>query len=148
MSTLQRILSVVFLAVGLALAGVGVYMATTPAIPEAYVATAEAKITGIYSDSHTNASGKWVEDHNVVVGYAVDGVEYERPLGYYNSAMYVGDTVGIQYDTRNPGKIVSPAGRTIATVVLIVLGAAFTVFGVIAMVRPLTIRVRLYGSIR
>lgn len=140
MSRTQRIIAVVFLIVGLISLGVGAYLQFVPAIPAEYVGETQATITDIaVSYGSTTTNGRRTEHHSVLVAYEVDGKSYERELGYYATGMYTGQAVDIQYDTREPGRISAPGGRLIGVIITLVLGAVFSVLGVILLRKPVPV---------
>lgn len=140
MSRTQRIIAVVFVLVGLAALGVGAYLQLVPAIPPEFVGETQATITDIaVSYGSTNSSGRRSEQHSVLVSYEVDGKSYETTLGYYSTGMYTGQTVDIQYDTREPGRISSPGGRLFGVIITLALGLVFTVVGLILLKKPVPV---------
>ena len=140
MSKIQRIIATVFLVVGLVLLGVGAYLGLVPAIPEEFTGTTQATITEITTSHSTSTrSGRSNVRHTVLVGYEVDNQAYECALGYYDSGMAVGQAVEIQYDTRNPSTISSPAGRLIGIIICLGLGVVFAVVGVVLQFKPVPV---------
>ena len=142
MNKVQRIITIIFLVVGIVLLGIGAYLHFVPAIPPEFVGTTDATITDIdtvYSNSTSN--GRRNTHMSVLVKYEVDGKEWERELGYYETGMAVGGTVSIQYDTRDPSKISSPAGRKFGAIITLVLGAVFLVLSGVLMKVPVHVTV-------
>ena len=133
MSKQQRILAALFLGVGVMLLGLGIYMLVVPAIPQEFTGTTEAVIADIeVSYSRSSSGGRQQRaNHTVFVEYEAEGQPYYRPLGYYSSGMYIGQSVEIEFDTRDPSKISSPGGRLVAMIIILGLGAVVTIVGAV-----------------
>jgi len=140
MSKVQRIIATVFLVIGLVLLGIGAYLGIVPAIPKEFVAKTQATILDITTSyGNTTTNGRRNTTHDVYVEYEVADQKYERMLGYYNSSMAVGQQVEIEYDTRDPNVISSPAGRMLGTIICLALGVVFAVLGVILQFKPVPV---------
>ena len=141
MSKVQRIIATVFLVIGLVLLGIGAYLGIVPAIPKEFVGTTQATILDITTSyGNTTSNGRRNTTHDVYVEYEVAGQKYERvKLGYYNSSMAIGQQVEIEYDTRNPEKISSPAGRLLGTIICLALGVVFAALGVVLQFKPVPV---------
>ena len=140
MSKVQRIIATAFLVIGLVLLGIGAYLGIVPAIPKEFAAKTEATILNIvprYSNTTTNGSRN--TSYDVFVEYVVEGQKYERELGYYNSSMAPLQQVEIEYDTRDPNVISSPAGRLLGTIICLALGVVFAVLGVVLQFKPVPV---------
>ena len=140
MSKNQRIIAAVFLVIGLILLGIGAYLGIVPAIPKEFVGKTQATIVDITTSfGSTRTNGSRNTTHDVFVEYTVDGQKYERELGYYYTGMAIGQKMDIEYDTRNPNVISSPAGRMLGTIICCALGVVFAALGVVLQFKPVPV---------
>ena len=133
-SKIQRIIATVFLLIGLVFLSVGAVQYFVPAIPEEFVGTTTATITNIvlrYNRSASNRRSNSGGITDVFIEYEAEGETYEILLGYYSSDMYVGQSMDIEYDIREPGRVSAPGGRTIGILIFLGLGVVFTVVGIV-----------------
>lgn len=85
-------------------------------------------ISHIESYRNTSLSDSNTEVHDVYVKYTVNGQEYERMLGYYDSSMYAGKEIEIYYSPENPAEIKGKDGAI--SIILPLFGLAFLAIGV------------------
>lgn len=69
-------------------------------------------------------------EYDVIVEYTVGGVLYTRSLGYYSSAMEIGQTVTVIYDSEDPDHMMSKPYFECAVIAIFILvfGGAGTIF--------------------
>ncbi|MBQ8904281.1 MAG: DUF3592 domain-containing protein [Oscillospiraceae bacterium] len=84
-------------------------------------------ISHIESYRDTSLSDSSTKVHDVYVTYTVNGQEYERMLGYYDSSMYAGQEIEIFYNPENPEEIKGKEGAI--NIVLPLFGLAFLAIG-------------------
>lgn len=72
-------------------------------------------------------------DETVWVEYTVDGQKYEEVLQFSTTGNKVGDTITVRYNPENPKYVTG--GKTMTSVIYIVLGAVFLAGGVAMCVR-------------
>ena len=140
MNKIQRLVALVFTGVGGILLVICGVMWLIPGIPAAHRGETQATITDIALGATTRVGSHRRTVHDVMVEYEVDGQLYKRALNYYNSNMYTGQTMVIQYDTREPGKINVPGVRMLMTLVLGGMGIIFLGLGILLLVKPTLIQ--------
>ncbi len=120
------LMSVVFLLVGIiGKANVDNFIGTAEKV--------EGRICDIDTYTTRNSKGKKVTKHKVYVDYTVDDIVYDHiQLDSYNSWMSVGKTIEIYYNPENPRQIMS--GDTTAFMIMLCVGAGFTVLTVILLI--------------
>lgn len=82
-----------------------------------------AKIEEIRVEQSKSRSSKDIKnDYHVTVSYQVSGTAYRASLGHYNSSWKTGDTIIINYNPENPGKITFIDGNKLIYKLLIGVG--------------------------
>lgn len=99
------------------------------------------EITGtvVEIDSHRKSNGDVT--HSTYVDYSYGGQDFLHVhLGYYSSTMYIGKEIPLLVDPDQPGHMTSKAGDSLSYTLLLIMGAAFTLFGFIVPLTCMTIR--------
>jgi hypothetical protein len=89
-----------------------------------------AKTDAVITDIETRTvhhNGETNTTRDVYVLYEVDGIPYEKVLGYYTMGMRRGKTITVYYDPQNPDKLLN--GSVVPIILCIPLLAAFGGFG-------------------
>ena len=132
MNKIEKIVSSVFMLIGIILIIVGVVIFNyTENFKENGIETV-AEITGIHR--YKQSANDYGKNTQVYVKYKVDGREYDQKLKYYVSDMQIGQEVRIYYNPNNPSSIQSAEGRSIVTLIPFGLGIIFFLIGIIILV--------------
>ena len=97
----------------------------------------DAVISKIDKDYYRASDGERRTQHNVWVKYEVNGIQYEQLLDYYDSDMSEGDIVTVNYSPDDPSEIKTDAASKVLDHVIIPLGGAFVLLGLILMLKKL-----------
>lgn len=90
------------------------------------------EITGTIADIQASRNSDGDVTHTTYVNYSYDGQNFEHVhLGYYSSSMYVGKEIPLLVDPDQPGHVKSAAGDNLIFIILLGMGLAFTLVGVI-----------------
>lgn len=90
------------------------------------------EITARIADIDTYEDSDGDTGHRVYVDYSFNGTDYEHvQIHSYNSSMYVGKTVSLLCDPKNPVNVRSSSSYIIGSVIFIFLGAVFALIGII-----------------
>ena len=124
----------VFSLIGLPLLAVACYLFVVPAVPPEFVGTTSATITGIETERYRDSDNKMKTQHNVFIEYTVDDTLHKGQLDYYDFTMSEGQTITVNYDTRNPKVVFTPGSRLMAAAIVGVLGIVFFLVGIAIVV--------------
>lgn len=99
--------------------------------------SAEIVDINTYEDSDGDTS------HRVYVNYSFNGTDYEHvQIHSYNSSMYVGKTISLLCDPKNPVNLQSSSSYIIGSVIFIFLGAVFALVGIIPCIKLIKRRIK------
>lgn len=91
------------------------------------------KTKAVISDietTHTKRNGKTKTNHETYVTYEVDGFTYENiHLGYYSNSMYVGKSITIYYNPKDPTEI-KVKNSMVVPPIMLVMGLIFLAVGI------------------
>lgn len=91
-------------------------------------------ITGKIEDITTRYDNDGDVHHQVFVTYTFEGQTYERiRLSEYSSNMYVGGSIALLCDPKNPGKVETESGFYIVVIMLGIMGIVFFCIGAIPL---------------
>lgn len=94
-------------------------------------------VTGVISDIETYKDSDGDRSHRVYVSYDFEGNSYKDvAIGYYSSAMKIGNDIELLCDPENPGDISSVSGMIFMYAVIGILGVVFTVVGAAVAFMP------------
>ena len=130
------VLSVVFIAGGVAFIVLGIHQISTK---DLYDSTVTATVVDVEENLDTITDPENAETNvTVYIDYEVDGVKYEHvEAPEYDSSMKVGDTMEILYQSKDPSKYSGQnIGQTAA--IFIGLGAVLAIAGCAATVKAIT----------
>lgn len=127
---IQFILPTIFIAVGLLIIILGIYLNIENSKFMKTALQTEAEITNI--TTHRDSDGDTT--HSVDVVFYVNGKEYEGELGSYSSNMYEGKAITVYYDPQNPNNFRSD-NSNIASFILIPIGGIFFIVGSFTLYR-------------
>lgn len=127
---IQFIFPTIFIAVGLLIIILGIYLNIENSKFMKTALQTEAEITNIAT--HRDSDGDTT--HSVDVVFYVNGKEYEGELGAYSSNMYEGKTITVYYDPQNPNHFKS-ASSNIASFIMIPFGGIFFAVGCFILYR-------------
>jgi len=138
--TVSRIFTIVgkiFIVVSIILIGIGVYFLVDYINFSNSGKTVDATITAIHVSSAPtyDRDVSYVQGISILIEYTINGNQYERLLSYYDTSMYVGKTIPINYNPNNHNDI--RYSQPIAQYILISIGA---VLGIMGMAFVITIK--------
>ena len=93
------------------------------------------EITGTIANIESYRDSDGERHHRAYVDYEYQGKQFkEVSLNSYSSSMYVGKEIALKIDPENPEKVRTLHGNMIATIILAVMGAVFSLIGIITTV--------------
>ena len=128
------LIGAVFSLIGLPLLAVACYLFVVPAVPPEFVGTTSATITEIETERYRDTDNKTKTRHKVFIEYTVDDTLHKGQLDYYDFTMSEGQTIPVNYDTRNPKVVFTPGSRLMAAAIVGVLGFVFFLVGIATVV--------------
>ncbi len=121
----------IFLIVGLIFLVVGISIAAYNVNFKNNALETTAVISSIERDRDSDGD----TSYTVYVRYTVDGSQYERPLNFYSSGMYVGEEISIYYLPEQPNRILAKSSLSFLFILFPLMGLIAASIGFVIIFR-------------